>query len=230
MKVTALVPMKGHSERVPRKNLAPFMGRPLCHWILTALMSAETIDEIVVDTDSSEVERAVKRLSDSIVVIPRPVAICGDYISMNQVIGHDVQNTDADVYLQTHSTNPLLSWETIDSAVQEFMAQAAEGNIDSLFSVTRHQGRFFDKDLSPVNHDPATLVPTQHLDPLFEENSNLYIFTRQSFETTGARIGRRPAMFETPAFESFDIDTPDDFLLAEVVARGRRAADTASAI
>lgn len=229
MNVTALVPMKGHSERVPRKNLADFMGRPLCHWIITALLSAETVDEIVVNTDSPDIEQTVKKISPSIRILRRPEALCGDYVSMNRIIAHDVASTDADVYFQTHSTNPLLSSDTIDRALRSFMARSAEGEIDSLFSVTRHQCRFYDKNLSPVNHDPSTLLPTQHLDPLFEENSNFYIFSRSSFIAVEARIGRHPGMFETRALEAVDIDTPEDFLLAEALARGRKTIVPATA-
>ncbi|MDY6906213.1 MAG: acylneuraminate cytidylyltransferase family protein [Thermodesulfobacteriota bacterium] len=225
MKVTALVPMKGHSERVPRKNLADFMGRPLCHWIMASLLAAETVDEIVVNTDSREIEQEVKSICSSIRIIERPATLRGDYVSMNRVIGHDVAITDAGIYLQTHSTNPLLSAGTIDAAVRCFLDRSVKDGIDSLFSVTRHQCRFYDKNLSPVNHDPAVLLPTQNLDPLFEENSNLYIFTRDAFEATGARIGCRPGMFETRLLEAIDIDTPEDFLLAEAVARGVNMAE-----
>jgi CMP-N-acetylneuraminic acid synthetase len=70
-----------------------------------------------------------------------------------------------------------------------------------------------------VNHDPDNLIPTQNLEPWFEENSNLYIFTRESFATTNARIGKRPMMYEGPRFESIDIDTPADWDLAVVAAR-----------
>jgi CMP-N-acetylneuraminic acid synthetase len=92
------------------------------------------------------------------------------------------------------------------------------GEADSLFSVNKVQTRFYKADSSPVNHDPANLIPTQDLEPWFEENSNLYIFTADSFAHSKARIGTSPVLFETPALESLDIDTPDDWELALLAA------------
>jgi CMP-N-acetylneuraminic acid synthetase len=70
-----------------------------------------------------------------------------------------------------------------------------------------------------VNHDPDNLVRTQDLEPWFEENSNLYAFTRESFAKTRARIGKQPMMYEGPYFESIDIDTPQDWDFAVVAAQ-----------
>ena len=69
-----------------------------------------------------------------------------------------------------------------------------------------------------MNHDPNNLIPTQNLEPWFEENSNLYLFTKNSFESTKARIGVKPMMLETNIMESIDIDTPEDWNLAQAVA------------
>ena len=80
------------------------------------------------------------------------------------------------------------------------------------------QTRFYRADCTPVNHDPDNLIPTQHLEPWFEENSNLYIFTRDSFAKTNARIGKQPMMYEGAFFESIDIDTPADWDFAVVAA------------
>ena len=69
-----------------------------------------------------------------------------------------------------------------------------------------------------MNHDPDNLIPTQELEPWFEENSNLYIFTADSFAKTNARIGKQSMMYEGPYFESVDIDTPQDWDFAVVAA------------
>ena len=94
-----------------------------------------------------------------------------------------------------------------------------KGTADSLFTVDKIQTRFYRADGSAVNHDPDNLVRTQDLEPWFEENSNLYIFTRCSFAETNARIGKKPMMFESPKFESLDIDTPEDWDFAVISAR-----------
>ena len=89
---------------------------------------------------------------------------------------------------------------------------------DSLFTVNKIQTRFYRDDCSPVNHDPDNLIRTQNLEPWYEENSCLFIFTKESFKSTNARIGKSPAMFETPALESVDIDEPADWMMAEALA------------
>ena len=140
-------------------------------------------------------------------------------VSMNLVLADDVANVPADVYLMTHTTNPLLSADTIRKALAAFQEARAAGRADSLFTVDKVQTRFYRADCSPVNHDPDKLIPTQHLEPWFEENSNLYLFTGDSFAKTNARIGKQPMMYEGPFFESIDIDTPADWDFAVVAAR-----------
>ena len=90
-----------------------------------------------------------------------------------------------------------------------------------MFSVNRFQSRFYGPDGRPFNHDPANLRRTQDLEPWFEENSNLYLFTADSFKATRARIGRHPLMFETPRIESLDIDDQEGWDIAETIARQR---------
>jgi CMP-N-acetylneuraminic acid synthetase len=118
----------------------------------------------------------------------------------------------------THTTNPMLTSATIAAALARYRDAVAAGTGDSLFNVNRVQSRFYRADGSAVNHDPANLIQTQDLEPWFEENSNLYIFSGGSFAGTRARIGAMPVMFETPKLESVDIDTETDWTLAECVA------------
>lgn len=219
-KIVALLPMKANSERVKGKNFREFCGKPLFRWILDTLLLVEEIDQVVINTDAREI-LARNGLVDSerVFIRDRRPEICGDLVSMNKVLADDVANVDADFYLMTHTTNPLMSAETIGRAIKAFVDAHETGRADSLFTVDKVQTRFYRGDCSPVNHDPDNLVRTQDLEPWFEENSNLYIFTRQSFSLTDARIGKRPMMYQGPAFESIDIDTPEDWDFAVVAAQ-----------
>ena len=229
-KVVALLPMKAHSERVRNKNFRDFNGKPLFRWILDALFSIPTISEVVINTDARLI-LAEHGLTDSarVRIRDRKPEICGDFVSMNKVLEDDVANVAADVYVMTHTTNPLLSAETIRRALERFESACVKGEGDSLFTVKKFQTRFYRQDGSPVNHDPMNLVRTQDLEPWFEENSNLYIFTKESFARTNARIGSRPVLFEMPKAESIDIDDQEDWDLALAVAKAgessRRSAD-----
>jgi len=215
MKVVALLPMKGNSERVPNKNLKDFNGKPLFHYVLQSLQNCELIDEVIINTDSDKIEVSAAGFS-KVKIHQRPDEICGDFVSMNDVIANDLQNSDGDIYLQTHSTNPLLKSKTITKAIEEFKSS----DKDSLFSVTKLQTRLYWKDGKPVNHNPEELLRTQDLPPLFEENSNIFIFTKASFAKAGnKRIGLNPMMFEIDKLEAIDIDEPQDFVMAEAIQK-----------
>ena len=214
-KITALVPIKDHSERVAGKNFRQFCGKPLYHHVIDALHRTYAIDEILIDTDSDRAFDEAPSLSSKVRIVKRPFRLRGDFVSTNRIFEHDISQSDSEIFVQTHATNPLLRSETIASAIQVFMQQRV--HYDSLFSVNAHYSRFYDRTAKPLNHDPANLVRTQDLPAMFEENSCLYVFTRESFALTNARIGGKPLMFETPALESIDIDNEIAWKLAETV-------------
>lgn len=220
MKIVALLPMKANSVRVKGKNFRDFCGKPLFRWILDTLLEVKEIDQVVINTDARQIlaENGLVE-TDRIIIRDRKPEICGDHVSMNLVLADDVANVPADMYLMTHTTNPLMSADTIKKAIAAFAEARAAGKADSLFTVDKVQTRFYRADASPVNHDPDNLLPTQELEPWFEENSNLYIFTADSFAKTNARIGKQPMMYEGPYFESIDIDTPQDWDFAVVAAQ-----------
>lgn len=209
VKIAALVPMKHHSQRVPEKNYRDLAGKPLFHHILSTLLNVPEIDLICVDTDSAVIKEGINKNFPVIKVIDRPLDLRGDDIPMNRILEHDTSLIQADLYLQTHSTNPLLKAETISRAIQVFWGQGIQH--DSLFSVTRLQTRLYDHQGWAINHNPAELIQTQDLPPLFEENSCIYIFSDASLQKAGHRIGKTPLMFEIDSEESWDIDSPLDF-------------------
>ena len=219
-KLTALLPMKGHSERVPNKNRRLFAGKPLFHHVAGVLQESAFIEAIVINTDSDLIAAEASKHFSKVKIINRPPAICGDSVPMNQIIAHDLSVLDGEHYLQTHSTNPLLTLETLERAIEEYHSLGPA--YDSLFSVTRLQTRLYWESGEPVNHDPEELLRTQDLPPLYEENSNIYLFSRSSFEKAGhKRIGLKPKMFSMKALEALDIDTEENFILAEAVFRLR---------
>jgi CMP-N-acetylneuraminic acid synthetase len=219
-KAVALLPMKANSERVRGKNFRDFCGKPLFRWMLDTLLAVPDIDAVVINTDARHIlaDNGLVE-SDRVIIRDRKPEICGDFVSMNLVLADDVANVDAQAYLMTHTTNPLMSTDTVVKALSAYREAVSAGRADSLFTVDKVQTRFYRADASAVNHDPDNLIRTQDLEPWFEENSNLYIFSRDSFAKTQARIGRQPMMFEGPYFESIDIDTPQDWDFAVVAAR-----------
>jgi len=205
--------MREHSERVTNKNIRLFHGLPLYHHILHTLCNCPYIDSVYIDTDSSFIMEDAPRHFD-IHIIERPEYLRSDFTPMNDILLYDVTQVEADYYLQTHSTNPLLRTQTINAAIEAFLSSSKH---DSLFSVTRLQRRLWDIDGTPINHDPSQLLRTQDLPPVYEENSCVYIFTRSNLESRQNRIGERPLMFEIDHIEAWDIDDEQDFYIAETL-------------
>ncbi|MFX0194963.1 MAG: cytidylyltransferase domain-containing protein [Candidatus Hodarchaeota archaeon] len=218
--IVALVPMRHHSERVRGKNYRSFGDRPLYHHIIISLQACPQISEVVVDTDSQVIMEDASKHFPQVRLIERPEYLRAGTVPMNDVLLYDVTQINADYYLQTHSTNPLLSTETISQGIRLFLDKYPI--YDSLFSVTRVQIRLWDGLTRAINHNPAILLRTQNLPPVYEENSCLYIFTRSTLETRHNRIGERPLMFEIDRIEAWDIDDELGFRLAEFLYRERQ--------
>ena len=216
-KIVALVPMRHHSVRVPGKNYRNLAGKPLFHHIITTLLAVPELDAILVDTDSPEILNGLSAHFPTIKTIERPEHLRADTIPMNEILIHDTGEVMADYYLQTHSTNPLLQSSTISAAINAFLESIPE--YDSLFGVTRMQTRLWDQLGRPINHNPNVLLRTQDLPPVYEENSCVYIFDRETILTRRNRLGKRPRMFEIPAVEAWDIDEELDFTIADSLSR-----------
>lgn len=217
--IAALVPMRHHSQRVPGKNYRPLAGKPLYQHIIQTLLNVPEITSIMVDTDSEPVIAGLRTNFPQVKIIQRPENLRAPEIPMNEILAYDTAQVEADFYLQTHSTNPLLKAETLSSAIRKFLGQYPA--FDSLFSVTRWQTRLYDQLTRPINHNPAILLQTQDLPPVYEENSCFYLFTRPNLLARRNRMGERPLMFEIPRLEAVDIDEESDFEIADLLMRRR---------
>ena len=211
--------MKAHSERVSDKNMRSLCGRPLFHWILDALNDSGVVDEIIINTDSEEIADDSQKYFD-VTIHMRP-----DYLldiqsnEPNQIMAYDLEHTDGEYFIQSHSTNPLVKGETIKVAVETFFANMDQ--YDSLFSVTPLQTRLYDDHFEALNHDPDKLIKTQELPFIYEENSCIYVFSRKSFTEKMNRIGATPNLFPINRIEAVDIDEEFDFLVAEKLMENR---------
>lgn len=217
-KVVALLPMRHGSERVIGKNYRPFgNGRPLFTHVLDKLVACKRIRSVVIDTDSSIIKAICREEYPSVVLIDRPEHLRDGSIPMNDVLRYDVSQVEGDYFLQTHSTNPVLTLKTIESALETFFESFPI--YDSLFSVTRLQTRLWDQLARPLNHNAEILLRTQDLPPVYEENSCIYLFSRATLAVHNKRIGDRPYMFEIDQMEAQDIDEEVQFRIAEAVWR-----------
>ena len=219
-RIAALVPIRHHSQRVPGKNYRLLAGKPLYHHIIFALTSIPEIDDVVVNTDSPKVIEGIKTNFPQVTILKRPKQLSADNVPMNEILAYDTSQVHADFYLQTHTTNPLLRVETLSRALKSFLSNYPA--YDSLFSVTRLQTRLWDQLGRAINHNPAILLQTQDLPPVYEENSCIYIFTRATLLSRRNRLGDRPMMFEIDADEAWDIDDELDFSIANFLMSNRK--------
>jgi CMP-N-acetylneuraminic acid synthetase len=216
--IVAFVPMRHSSERVRGKNYRLFANKPLYHYIVESLLNCPQITQVCIDTDSPVIIEEVDKIFPTVKVLLRPEHLRDGSIPMNDVLLNSVSQVSSDFYIQTHSTNPLLRSETISNAIDLFLNSP---NHDSLFTVTRLQTRLYDANGNPMNHDPNILLRTQDLPPVFEENSNLYIFSEKTLKDKNNRIGYSPLIFEMDRDEAWDIDEEIDFRVAEFLYLNR---------
>jgi len=220
--VVAFVPMRHVSVRVPGKNYRLIAGKPLYAHILDTLLVVPEVSQIVVDTDSPVILEGLEKHYPMVKAVLRPEHMRADTVPMNEILLYDTSLVEADWYLQTHSTNPLLKAETISRAIRA-LAEDHPAH-DTLFGVTRLQTRLWDEHNRPINHNPAELIRTQDLPPVFEDNSCIYLFQRQALIEHGTRLGARPLMFEIPAAEAVDIDDELDFTVAGLMLEAQNQA------
>ena len=220
MKIVAFVPMRHNSERVKGKNYRLLDGKPLYLYIMETLLEVNEIDEVYADTDSPIVIEGLEKDFPQVKHILRPENLRAGDVPMNEILIHDTSVVKADYYLQTHSTNPMLKAATISTGIKALMEKSYA--YDSLFSVTEVKKRFWDELARPINHNANIMLRTQDLPPIYEENSCLYIFTRDILLNRRTRIGDRPLMFPIDPQEAQDIDDETEFTVTEMMVKARR--------
>jgi CMP-N-acetylneuraminic acid synthetase len=210
MKVVAFVPLKLNNERLPNKNTMAFdNGEPLIQYILNTLKKVNSIDESYVFCSEASIQ---KYIPDEIIYLSRSENLNLSTTKINEVIQSFVDMVNADIYVLTHATAPFLSAKSFEKGIAAVMS----GAYDSAFSVQKFQDFLWDTE-KPVNYDLTNIPRTQDLPPVFAETTGLYIFSKELFQTTGRRIGYKPCLIEVSKIEAMDINTIEDFKIANAI-------------
>ena len=207
----AILPIRSGSQRVKHKNITLINGKPLYIYIVETLKKVKQIDKIIINTDYKIIHNAFAD-DEHVEVMNRDKDLRGN-CNINLVIDQVLKLYDCKYILQTHATNPFIRSNTLDDAIENFFKY--NKNYDSLFSVTKVQKRFWSSDSKPVNHIFHSEPTTQSLDPFYEENSCIYIFSKESFQKIKNRIGTKPMMYEIPKNEAWDIDDKEDMKIVK---------------
>ncbi len=211
MKRVAFVPIRLNSQRVVGKNLRELGGRPLLTHILDALAAAENIDEVYVYCSSPAIR---EYLPEGVKFLQRDARL-----DSNETLGAEIYDAftsevDADIYILAHTTSPFIHTATIEEALRKVEREG----YDSAFSAKKEQS-FAWYEGQPLNYSLSHIPRTQDLEAVYVETSAFFIFRRDVWREQHRRIGDKPYIAVTDRIESIDIDNPDDFLLAEAIAK-----------
>ena len=213
MKTIAIVPIKLNNERLPNKNIKPFdNGAPLCHYIFETLKQVKDIDEIYVYCSNPKIQEFIPL---GVKFLRRSETLDQNTTKINEVLSAFAQDVPADVYVMSHATAPFISPQSIEKGLQAVLQQG----FDSAFAVRKIQ-TFLWKDGKPFNYNLNNIPRTQDLPPIFEETSGFYIYRSEVITALNRRIGDNPYMVEVNAIESCDIDTQEDFDVANAIFKG----------
>lgn len=220
--VCALIPARGGSKGVPRKNIRRVAGRPLLVHSIEAAREAPSVDRVVVSTDDDEIAAVAEQHGAE--ALRRPAEISGDTASSESALLHalDVLR-DADGYepglvVLLQATSPLRRPGDVQNAIDLLRAEDA----DSLFSAFRPSPFIWQVEggrVVPVNYDPTRRPRRQdRTDHVLLENGSIYVFKPDVLRATGSRLGGKIVAYEMDALHSFEIDEPSDLALIEALA------------
>ena len=213
MKTISIVPIKLNNEQLPNKNIKPFdNGAPLCHYIFETLKQVKGIDEIYVYCSNPKIQEFIPL---EVKFLRRSETLDQNTTKINEVLSAFAQDVPADVYVMSHATAPFISPQSIEKGLQAVLQQG----FDSAFAVRKIQ-TFLWKDGKPFNYNLNNIPRTQDLPPIFEETSGFYIYRSEVITELNRRIGDNPYMVEVNAIESCDIDTQEDFDVANAIFKG----------
>lgn len=211
--ITAFVPIRLNSSRLPGKSVLPLNGKPLIKYLLESLVQVPAIDRVCVFCSD---ERISEYLPDGVDLILRPTSLDGNYTLGIEIYRDFLEKVESEYYLLAHVTSPFTRTETISKALDAI----SSGDYDSALAVRPiqtfcwYQGR-------PLNYELEHVKRTQDLEAVYAETSAFYVFPRDLMKNHGRRVGNKPYFAITDFPECIDIDTEADFMLAQAYLSGQ---------
>lgn len=207
--IVAIMPIKLNNERCPGKNTRLLGEKPLLQYELDSLKETKLCDSINVYCSN---EGIIPFLPKGINYIKRPEFLDLPTSNFTQIFDNFMNTKTADIYVYAHATAPFITVETMKECIEAVKS----GEYDSAFCAVKLQ-EYLWQDGEPLNFDASNLPRTQDLKPIFQETSGVYVFTKEVYEKYRRRIGKKPYIKEVSFREAVDIDTPEDFELAEAL-------------
>lgn len=209
MTIIAIMPIKMNNERLPGKNTKILGKKPLLQYELDSLVETELLDEIDVFCSSEDIQ---EYLPEKVNFVKRSEELDLPTSNFTQIFEAFMSEKDADIYVYAHATAPFITVDTMKECIEAVQS----GKYDSAFCAIKLQDYLW-KNGEPLNFDASNVPRTQDLEPIYQETSGVYVFTKEVFEKYHRRIGKNPYIKEVSFKEAVDIDEAEDFRLAEVL-------------
>lgn len=218
----AIIPARGGSKGIPRKNLLMLSGKPLIAWSIEQALSSSRIDSVWVTSDCDEILSVAKELGAN--VISRPKSISGDKATSEEAWIHaltEIQKlTEVDLIVCMQATSPIRGRNDLDEAVEMF----ASGQFDSMLSVTKIEDHFEWRMTSgvaeSVNYDFKDRKRRQDIEQKYLENGSFYLVSPSQLIKNNNRLGGRIGLYQQEQFKMYQIDNIEDVALCEAIIKG----------
>ncbi len=218
----ALIPLRGGSKGIPKKNIKMIAGKPLCQWVIDAALEAQIFDKVIVCTDSEEIAGVVSnRNGTKVPVMMRPEHLALDDTPTEHVMRYVAEVEDFKYMCLIQATSPLTEASDFRAARAKFHAWGC----DSMLTVTELK-KFvwlptsYEQLVYPLNYDPCNRPMREGVKPVYVETGNFYITTREILEKY-SRLGGMVGRYLIDEEKAVDIDDMNDFAKAEFYLRGR---------
>lgn len=220
MEVLAIIPARGGSKGLPRKNILPLLGKPLLAYTIEHARHSRLVNRVVVSTDDEEITQVARSYGAE--VVHRPAVISGDEASSESALLHvlehlrDQENYWPDLVVFLQCTSPIRQPGDIDRAIQQLLAEGADSLLSGvpfhLFIWRRVNG-----NVEAIDYDPARRPRRQERPAEFIENGSIYVFKPWVLQELGNRLGGKITLFEMDEDSLVDINTARDFALCEAI-------------
>jgi CMP-N,N'-diacetyllegionaminic acid synthase len=220
-KIVAIIPARGGSKGIPRKNVKILNGHPLISYSIKAANNSKYIDECYVSTDDDEIFNTSLKYGSK--AIKRPDEFATDIASSESVLLHFAQSVDFDILVFLQCTSPLTHSTDLDNAIEKYF----DNNLDTLLSVCEDHGGFlcggftWDEKLNPINHDGKRLLRQQIKKKYYRENGAFYIMSKKGLLEHKNRFHGRQGFYEISRWRSFELDEVEDFEFIEQILKNK---------
>lgn len=222
MRCCAIIPARGGSKGIPRKNIRPLAGKPLVAYSIASSLDASLIDRTIVSTDDEEIAHVARQYGAEVVM--RPSELATDKAITELAMMHAVEQLErdgwaVDIVVLLQPTSPLRPGNVVDKCIEKLLDEKA----DSLLTVCAAHHFFWEREGGKVRalYDYECRPMRQDMNPMYEENGNVYVTRRNILMDNRNRLGGNIEMYVMEPEDSIQIDAPFDFWLVEQIMQHR---------